>query len=388
LPLSPQFRILIDATAIPRSRGGVGRYLQFLIPALDAAGASLTVIAQAHDAEWMRAAAPEASIVAAPGWLRSRPMRLVWEQLVLPVLAARHSASVVFSPHYTMPVLSRIPVVVTLHDATFFSHPELHSKTKARFFRFWIRYSLRRAAACIVPSEATRGEVLRHARGDAARVHVVSHGVDGEHFRPPSAAEVGAAGRLLGAEEWIAFLGTLEPRKNVANLVRAFGAVSAGRSADQPELVLALMGGRGWDEALETVIAESPVTARIRRLGFVDDDALAGLLGGAAIVAYPSLGEGFGLPVLEAMACGAPVVTTRLLALPEVGGDVAVYTEPDADAIARTLTALLANPAERAERAERGLARAAEFSWGASARTHLAVFAGAASASGAAGKAV
>jgi glycosyltransferase involved in cell wall biosynthesis len=125
---------------------------------------------------------------------------------------------------------------------------------------------------------------------------------------------------------------------------------------------------------VDRAAAEVPTGHELRRPGYLPLELLAGFLGAAEVVAYPSLGEGFGLPVLEAMACGAPVLTTRLLALPEVGGDAVAYTEPTPEAIAEALQELLADPARRAQLAEAGRARAAQFDWRASARAHLAVY--------------
>ncbi len=374
--MNNQPHVFVDATAIPANRGGVGRYLEYLLPALVSEVGRLTIVVQPRDEEWMRAQVPGASIVASAAAGRSRPLRLIWEQFGLPRLARRHGADVIFSPHYTMPLLAGMPVVVTLHDATFFSHPELHSRLKAMFFRFWIRRSVRSASACIVPSEATRSEVVRFAGAHGREIAVAYHGVDTVAFHVPSAAESATAAELVGSPHWIAFLGTLEPRKNVGNLVRAFGslAVRADVRDRYPDLVLALAGGKGWDAELDGIIAESPARDKILSLGFVPNDALAGLLGGAVATAYPSLGEGFGLPVLEAMACGSPVLTTRLLSLPEVGGTVAVYSEPDADSIATVLGELVTNEAERATRSKQGIERARKFSWSASAQAHEAVF--------------
>jgi glycosyltransferase involved in cell wall biosynthesis len=368
--------VLVDATAIPGDRGGVGRYLEHLLPALDALGTRLTIVAKNSDAGWLAESVPGATVVVPRASIDSRARRLVWEQAGLPRLARRHCADVIFSPHYTMPLATSLPVVVTLHDATFFSHPELHSRGKRVFFRTWIRRSLTSAAALITPSAATRSEVARWTGLPVEKVTVAFHGVDAATFHAPSTAETDAARALVGGNDWIAFLGTLEPRKNLVALVQAFAIIAAdpGIGARFPDLRLVLAGGRGWDDKLDAAILDSPVADRIVRLGFVENAALPGILGSSLAVAYPSLGEGFGLPVLEAMACGAPVVTTRLLALPEVGGEVAVYTEPDAASIAETLVNLLGDDAERADRAKRGIARAAEFGWAQSAATHAAVF--------------
>jgi glycosyltransferase involved in cell wall biosynthesis len=135
-----------------------------------------------------------------------------------------------------------------------------------------------------------------------------------------------------------------------------------------------LAGGSGWDDTIDATIAEVPSHLRVLRPGYLRFSDLPGYLGGATLVAYPSHGEGFGLPVLEAMACGAPVLTTNRLSLPEVGGDAVAYTEPDPDSIARHLNALLDDPARRAQLGEAGHRRSLEFTWAASAEAHMAAF--------------
>jgi len=364
----------VDATSIPRDRAGVGRYLSQIIPALAIdERVGLTVVAKASDVAWLTERAPGARVVRAGRATASRPLRLIWEQLALPFLARRHRAHVVFSPHYTVPVLSPAPVVVCCHDATFFTTPELHEPVKARFFRVWTRIAVRRARAVVVPSASARDEIFAAAGGEAARFHVAYHGIDGAVFHPPAAADLAAARELVGAERWIAFLGTREPRKNLPALIRAFVAALPALDAAHPGIRLAIAGASGWDPAIDEALAEAPA-GRVGVLGYVPDDVLPGLLGGALLVAYPSLGEGFGLPVAEAMACGAAVLTTPRLSLPEVGGEVAAYAEPDSDALRAALERLLLDDDARAERARRGPARAALFTWTASADAHVAAF--------------
>ncbi len=171
----------------------------------------------------------------------------------------------------------------------------------------------------------------------------------------------------LGAMPYLAFLGALEPRKNVPALIRGFSLAVADRP-DPPALVLA--GQPGWDSQVESALAAAPLRLRVIRAGYLPYDTLAGFLGGAELVAYPSLGEGFGLPVLEAMASGACVLTTRRLALPEVGGDAVAYCGVGAGDIAAALRELLDNPARRAELMQAALRRAKEFSWATSAALH------------------
>ena len=367
-------RILLDATAVPADRGGVGRYVDQLVPALDARGADLVVVCQHRDVEHYWKLAPSARVVAAPERAARRPGRLLWEQTGLPRLARQVGADVLHCPHYTMPLRSRVPVVTTLHDATFFTHPEVHQPVKRVFFRAWTKASLRLAARCVVPSAATLGEIARVVGGVRGQVDVAHHGVDPATFHVPGEGDVRAARTHLGlrSPRYVAFLGTIEPRKNVPALVQGWQRAVAGM-AEPPALVVA--GGRGWDDRVDEVLAAMPDGLEVLLPGYLPLELLAGFLGGAEVVAYPSLAEGFGLPVLEAMACGAPVVTTMSLALPEVGGDAVEYTEPTADGIATALRALLARPERRAELSRAAVTRAGTFTWDACAEQHLRTYA-------------
>lgn len=365
--------VLLDATAIPADRGGVGRYVDKLAGALDAAGTNLSVVCQHRDAETFAVLAPHSRIVPSAEQLDSRPARLAWEQATLPRLGKRLSVDVIHSPHYTMPLAAPVPVVVTVHDATFFSDRGLHLGVKGRFFRAWTRTSLRRAAVCVVPSVATRDELVRLVGARPDSMVVAHHGVDHSLFKVPDPEQVRAAADALGlaGRSWIGFLGTLEPRKNVPALVRAF--IRAVVHREEPP-VLVLAGSPGWDTGIEPAIAAVPPGLTVLRPGHVPIEMLPGFLGGALVVAYPSLGEGFGLPVLEAMACGAAVLTTRKLSLPEVGGNAVAYSGTGAGDIAAALGDLLDRPDERARLGRAAVIRASEFTWAASAQAHQVAY--------------
>ena len=372
-------RVLIDASAVPSLRGGVGRYVDELIAHLPQVGMEAVVVCQQRDFELYAASVGRQNIVVLPDWATSPSRRLVWEQVGLPRVIRSHQPDIVHSPHYTMPLVNggrRGPrQVVTLHDATFFSDPDVHLAVKARFFKQWTRFSCRHADALLVPSQATKDELVRAVHVDPDRVKVIPHGVDHQKFRPPTVDEVHEARTWLGLPSdaaFIAFLGTLEPRKNVPGLIRAY-VVSCSSMPAPPTLVLA--GGTGWDSEIDTALAELPKRLRVIRPGFVPDHVLPGLLGGAEIVAYPSFGEGFGLPVLEAMACGATVLTTDRLSLPEVGGDAVAYAKsPGVDDVAVALRQLLADPAGRASLGGLAAARAATFGWLQTAQGHREVY--------------
>jgi glycosyltransferase involved in cell wall biosynthesis len=370
-------RVLVDATAVPSDRGGVGRYVDGLIVALGAANADLVVVCQRVDEERYARMAPGAQVVSGPAAIAHRPARLAWEQTGLPLLAQQLGAGVLHAPYYTIPLHTQQPVVVTIHDVTFFSEPELHRAVKGGFYRSAIRTSLRRASRCVVPSKATRDELIRLLDADPAKIDVAYHGVDTRVFRVPTDAEKARVSQRLGLHDrpYIAFLGELARRKNVPNLIRGY-VQAVSDLPDPPALVLA--GSDGWDDEVDLAVTEVPQNVRVIRPGYLRYADLPGFLGGAVVVAFPSIAEGFGLPVLEAMACGGPVLTTRRLSLPEVGGDAVAYTEPDVASIGAGLRDLIDSPDKRAALSSAGVARAREFTWEASAEAHLASYARAA----------
>ncbi|WP_368498913.1 glycosyltransferase family 4 protein [Herbiconiux sp. A18JL235] len=372
--MSPEPRVLLDATSIPPSRGGVARFIAGVATGLHEAGRSIDVVVKERDRDFLREAAPSHRYHLAPKQVDSRGGRFVWEQTGLPRLADRLGCTVIHSPHYTFPLTTRARRVVTVHDATFFSSPEVHSRLKATFFRRWTRWACRFADELVTVSEATATELRRHVPAIRPRMSVARLGVDRTVFHPPTqdaVDEVRERLGLTGERGWIAFLGTIEPRKNVPALIRA---VQALRAADPSTPPLVLSGSRGWDD--EAIALLEGGADGVIEAGYLPLELLSAFLGGSLLVVYPSLGEGFGLPVLEAMASGAPVLTTRRLSIPEVGGDAVAYSEPDADSLAAAVAALLADDALRTRLAAEGFARSAAFTWLACAEIYLAAYDG------------
>ncbi|GAA0388609.1 glycosyl transferase [Acrocarpospora corrugata] len=365
-------RVLVDAAAVPADRGALIRYVDGLLAALTQAGADLAVVCQRSDAERYRRMAPSARILPGPPAITNRGARLVWEQTGVPVLARQAGAQVIHAPSYSIPIRAGLPTVVTVHDVTWFTEPECQGTAKASYFRSATRTAVRGANRVIVPSKATRDELIRVLGADPTRIDVAYHGVDPELFHRPSEAEVRRVSDRLGLHgyPYVASLGTLEPRKNVANLVRGFA--KAVQDLDSPP-ALVLAGGliESSDADVDAAVRELPSGVRVVRTGYLPFSDLAGFYGGALVAAFPSLVEGFGMPVLEAMACGAAVLTTRRTSLPEVGGDAVAYTEPDATSIATALRALLDSPERRTALGAAGSARSREFTWAASAEAHL-----------------
>jgi glycosyltransferase involved in cell wall biosynthesis len=301
----------------------------------------------------------------------ARPARLAWEQVRAPALAARLGIDVWHGPHYTVPLRLGMPAVVTIHDLTFFEHPEWHERSKVLFFRKMIPRSVARAAAVVAVSGAT-AEAIEEILDPTAPVLTIAHGVDHDRFRPGDPGDPGDLGVLdpLGVgPPYVAFVGTIEPRKAVPTLVEAFARLAG----DHPGLRLVLAGADGWGtEEARAAVAASGVSTRIVRVRWVPDEALPALLRQAAAVAYPSHEEGFGLPALEALACAAPLVTTAGSPMAEFAGPAALLVPPgNAGALAWALNRILTHPELAGRLRREGPKSAAPYTWEASARLHL-----------------
>jgi glycosyltransferase involved in cell wall biosynthesis len=377
-PAGSQLRLALDVSAVPSRPAGAGQYTVGLVCALAKRDdVALTLICRhGDDGRWLLLAPGAAVVAASPG---PRPARLLWEQSGLPLILRGLDVEVHHGPHYTMPELAHLPRVVTIHDLTFYDHPEWHERSKVVVFRRAIRVAARRADALVCVSEAT-GRRFTELFSPRGPIHVIPHGVDQDRFRPLSGGADGPQGRADAAilerlgirAPFVAFVGTIEPRKAVSHLVRAFDRMASAH----PDLRLVLAGGDGWgtDEVTHT-IATSRHRDRVVRTGYVSDQSVPALLRQAAAVAYPSQEEGFGLPALEALACGAPLVTTAGSAMEEVVGEAGLLVPAgDVAALAGALDMLVRGDQRLAQRRSRGVAIAARYTWEACAEGHMRVY--------------
>ena len=276
--------------------------------------------------------------------------------------------------NFDVPLWGGVPTALTVHDLSALLHPSTHTARTTWRARRRLPLMVRRAGVCITPTESVRREVCARLGADPARVFAVPEAAR-EAFRPATAEEVASARRALGLEgEFVLAVGTIEPRKNLVTLLRAFEEVACGGQPRDLRLVVA--GRRGWlDRALLSEVERSPARSRVLFTGYVADETLRALYTSCRAFVYPSVYEGFGLPPLEAMACGAAVVAGRIPAVAEVTGGAALLVPPeDASGMARALTSLLDDEGERERLSRLGRARAAEFSWARAARMTLDVY--------------
>ena len=361
-------RILIDFTQIPIARTGVGVYAENLVrelaPLLHPEDTLFLLI---QDDELALPAILKASfgvdfVIIPSRYFRRRALLFIFEQTILPLILLQKRIDVVHSLHYTHPFLTRSRRVVTIHDFTFLLYPRLHTLSRRIIMPFFLRHAIRHAEALIFVSHSACEDSARLVPGGHALKAVIPHGVDSHFFEAPKAEDIRTALEKLNVRRpFLLFVGTIEPRKNIVRLVQAFESVADGHR----DLTLVIAGKLGWDYAdVLDAIDKSRHRDRIRRLGFITDAEKKALLNACDILVYPSLYEGFGLPVLEAMAARAPVVTSNTSSLPEVVGDAALCVDPlTISALASAISAILEDPGKKLTLQAAGEQRASIFTW-------------------------
>lgn len=348
---------------LQRIPGGIGRYTRILASRLG--DEPVTVVPFAAGPR------PDALVDLAGvdgyvdlGWPRGSLRYELWHRARRPHVAI--GVDVVHAPSLAVPPTGRTPLVVTVHDLAFLRLPHYFTIRGLRFHESGLRCARESAAAVIVPSEFVAGELV--AEGFAAnRVHVAHHGIDPPAAVPDDAIDA-TLERLGLARPFVLFVGTLEPRKGLGALIDGHRILRRTHA----EATLALVGPRGWGKL--------PPLDRpgVSKLGAITDADLDALYRAASVLAYPSEYEGFGLPVLEAMARGCPVVTSSATSLPEVVGDAGRLVDPhDPEALAAALAEVLEDPALASRMASAGRVRAEAFTWDASIRAHVTAYAAA-----------
>ena len=296
-----------------------------------------------------------------------------WWAVGLPLYLRKASLDLFHGTNYEVPLWSKRRSVLTIHDLSNLLHADTHKADLARRARQRLPVMARSASMIITATECVRREISEHLRVKADRVRVTPF-APRSGFQAMPAAQANQTKQRLGIEdEFILFVGTVEPRKNLLTLVRAFEQVPR-QTSRRPQLVV--VGAEGWlmDE-LFAFIKESSISDRLLLTGYLDDDDLRALYSSCTVFVYPSIYEGFGLPPLEAMACGAPVIASNIATFQETLGSAAQLIEPnDVEALARSIVEILDDEDRRRALSRRGLEQAAKFSWERTAQLTLEVY--------------
>ena len=292
------------------------------------------------------------------------PVRILWEQVLQPRALRRAKVDLLHHPAFVGPLASACPFVVTVHDLSYLFFPQGFRALNRSYLQIFTRLSVRRARRVIAVSESTKRDLVQQYGISPGKVDVVHNGVD-TAYRPLPVREVAAFRREEGLpERFILFVGTLEPRKNVVRLIEAYARLPKDRPA------LMLVGGKGWlyDEIFARVEALG-LSGEVRFAGYVPAEVLPWWYNAADLFVYPSLYEGFGLPPLEAMACGTAVISSTASSLPEVVGQAGLLIDPtNTETLAKAMEQVLADREMQQEMESAGLAQAQKFSWEQTAR--------------------
>jgi glycosyltransferase involved in cell wall biosynthesis len=315
---------------------------------------------------------PNPGLTLRTSWLpTTHPLvRIGWEQLVQPFVLWQEKIDLLHSLAFVTPLVSPCPSVITIYDLSFLVFPQGFKYSKRLYLSLLTRLSAGKARRIITISESTKRDTVRLLGVSSEKVDVIYCGVD-KAFCPLPERKVASFRQKRGLpERIILFVGTIEPRKNVARLVEAYSRLKDG------QVKLVIGGARGWlYEEIFARVEELELTGDVLFPGYIPSNELPLWYNAAELFVYPSLYEGFGLPPLEAMACGTPVITSNVSSLPEVVGEAGLTVDPmDSERLAETMNQVLSDEVLRQSMRERGLARAGCFSWAKAARETVGVY--------------
>lgn len=352
-------RFGLDGIPLQEKKSGIGHYTLELARALAA-------LAPEHEFEIVSPSPLPSTETSAPNLhftdARARGLkRRYWWPIGLPLYCRRASFALFHGTNFDLPYWTTSPTVLTIHDLSLLLFPQTHEERLVRRARRVLPLMVRKATAIITPSETVKGEVCEHLGVNGDKVFAIPEAARA-CFYPAPPSETEPVRQRLGIQpEFILFVGTIEPRKNLLALARAFEQIAKTHARTQ----LVIAGQKGWlSDDLMAYLEESEIRDRVLFTGHLSDDDLRALYSSCRVFVYPSLYEGFGLPLLEAMACGAPVVTSNVGSIVETVGNAARLISPtDSDDLAQAITALLDDAREREHRSSAGIKHARKFSW-------------------------
>ncbi|HRQ38690.1 MAG TPA: glycosyltransferase family 1 protein [Chloroflexota bacterium] len=357
-------------------RAGIHHYIAQVLRHLPADGGLEYVVFTRHEADFLQRQGMTAVSTTWP--TEKRAARIIWEQTAWPWQARRRGLHLLHSTAFVTPLFSPCPAVITVYDLSFLHFPDRFPAGQRWYLTSQTRRSCHRARRVITISESGRQDVHRFFGVPLSQIDVVYPGVDGM-YRPYPVAEVNRFKAEKGYGRYLLHVGTLQPRKNIPTLLEAFARLA------EPDLHLVLIGGKGWlYEEIFARVQALGLAERVHFTGYVPDDELPLWYNGAELLVLPSVYEGFGMPAIEAMACGAPVVAANSSSLPEAVGEAGLLFDPmNVDELVERLTAVCHDSQLSAKMRALGLAHAAQFSWERAGRETAVVYRLAITAAGA-----
>jgi glycosyltransferase involved in cell wall biosynthesis len=357
-------KIGYNAQIISRSGAGIVNFARNVIQHLVQVQSDHEFFIYGNPAFLSHLESHHAHIVPTNPFVDNSSKRIIWEQCVLPFKISRNNLDLMLYPDHTAPIFKKsCPVVITLHDIAFISFPDTFTSATRLYKEYAVKQSVKRASRIIAVSEFTKLEVMKFLDVPESKLTVIYRGIDERFQENSNEVQLSSIRTKYDLQnKFILFVGTLEPRKNIQKLIQGYAGLLKQKKIPHD---LIIVGGQGWlFKDIYGMIEKLGVQNSVKLLGYVADTDLPLLYNLADVFVYPSLYEGFGLPPLEAMACGCPVVTSNRSSLPEIVGDAAMLVDPyDSDAIANGIFQVIDNKDYRQLLRKQGLQRASQFTW-------------------------
>ncbi len=354
-------QIAINTLGPSKLKAGIGRYVSNLVNDLAKIDDKnkYFIFVNEDNFEWFaNITNSNFKIIKLSNYSKIKFMRVLWEQFILPLYCVTKKIDLLHSPGFTLPFIKTCKQAVTIHDMTFFNYPEHHTFLKRIYFPMMIKHAAKRADLIFADSENTKQDIIKILKVKPDEIQTVHLGVEDIFFEKRNEKETK---RILSKyninKKYLLFVGTIEPRKNIATLISAFAKLP------REDLDLVICGKLGWmyDEIF-SLIKKEGISEQVKLLGFVPDEDLPSLYANSEVFVYPSFYEGFGLPVIEAMASGCPVITSNLSSTKEIAGESAMLIDPnDQEELIQAIKNLLANDKMRQNLIKKGRLRAKEF---------------------------
>lgn len=368
-------RIAINTLSLYKTKVGMGKYIVELVnrvPKTDTQNEYIIYLSKENEA-YFDLCASNIKIKKVPRIFTYPFVKIIWEQLFLPFSMIKNNIDLYHATGFVLPLWkpTGIKFVVTIADMTFFTHKQYHTWFKKKYFSALIPASLKKADKIFAISENTKKDIIAMAKTNSEKIVTTYLGVD-PIFMPKKKEEYLPVLAKYNLEQpYILYVGMLEPRKNIVGLIRAFSLLRKER-----KIKLVIIGKKGWmyDEIF-SLVKSLHLEEKIIFTGYVPDDVLPAIYNAATCFVYPSFYEGFGFPVIEAMACGCPVITSNNSSLKEITGDAAILIDPEnVNQIAEKIELILGSQEEREKRKKAGLKQAKKFKWDAFARKTREVY--------------